>query len=356
MTPLVSYKNFIKNAKDKTNARYQLRKWIRGQQTTISEVARSLTTSRGTIRKLLSNGDLNYEAKKRPKYCPHQIDESLELAIVNYHKKYGYGAALIKVNLNPKCSVITIHRVLEDHGFTNTKHKRYIRKKEVRSIRHTLKAFEYWQFDTKYLTDIPNMAEGIYLGYYPMYEYTLRDLVTGTTFLGFGMKERNVSDSCTFVGLCLYHMMIHDIDTHYVTIQSDNGPEIIGNFYMKDRYEIQKLVEDKYHARFKTIPARRPTWNSHVESFHGRVEPELYDIIKSRSTQGFIDDVQKFVIRWNTIRKSTNFKKTPQKIAQEYGWNVADTFYKFPSLIYDKLSQTIINSPGNYLPLNVNKR
>jgi transposase len=356
MTPIVSYKNFIKNAKDKTNARHQLKKVILGQQMNISEASRSLNTSRKTIRKLLSDEDLNYEAKKRPKSCPHKINDILEQAIVAYHKKFGYGAALMKVNFDIKCSVITIHRVLKYYGLTHKRKNRHQRQQQIRSIRSTLKAFEYWQFDTKFLTDIPNLAEGIYKEYIPMFEYTLRDVVTGTTFLGYGMKERSVAGSCAFVGLCLYHMQLHGIDTHYVTIQSDNGPEIIGSYYKLGRFEIQKVVEDQYGARFKTTPVRRPTWNSHVETFHGRVEPELYDRMNSKSTQEFVDDVQEFIERWNTKRKSIRFKKTPQKIASEYGWNIPDTFYKLPSLIYDELDRTILNSPGTYLPLKVNRK
>jgi 8-oxo-dGTP pyrophosphatase MutT (NUDIX family) len=68
-----------------------------------------LNTSRKTIRKLLSDEDLNYEAKKRPKSCPHKINDILEQAIVAYHKKFGYGAALMKVNFDIKCSVITLY-------------------------------------------------------------------------------------------------------------------------------------------------------------------------------------------------------------------------------------------------------
>lgn len=353
MAPIVSYKNFIKNAKDKPVARKQLRKWINGQQMTISEASRSLITSRKTIRKLLNDNDLNYETKKRPKSCPHQIKKKLADAIIAYHKKKGYGAAMIKINLNPSCCISTIHRVLTQNGLTNLRKKKSKRQAEIKSIRKTLKAFELWQFDTKYLTDIPNLATGIFKGFVPMYEYTLRDVVTGTVFLGYGMKERNVSDSCAFIGLCLYHMRLHGIDTHYVTIQSDNGPEIIGSFYKQGRYEIQKVIEDGYRARFRTIPVRRPTWNSHVETFHARVEPELYDRIKITTLQGFVNEVQQFIEGWNMQRKSIRFKKTPSAIAREYGWIISDTFYKLPSLIYDKLDQTIINSPGTYLPIKV---
>ncbi|MBU0572028.1 MAG: hypothetical protein KKC50_08320 [Candidatus Omnitrophica bacterium] len=357
MTPIISYKNYIKNATNKEVARRQLKQWILSQQMTISMAADSLMCSRKTIRKLLIDENLDYESKKAPHSYPHKLEKNVEDAIVAYHKKHGYGPDMIKLNGPFDHSTSTIYRILNDHNLVNKRKRRYKKSLLVRKHRKKLKAFEKWQLDTKYLTDIPNLVGPIYQGIVPKYEYTLRDMATGTTFIGYGLRERSVKDSCSFIALSLYHMQLHGLDTHYVTIQSDNGSEFLGNIDKKDRYEIEKVIEDKFNATFRTIPIRRPRFNSHVESFHGRVEYESYDRISIRRLNSFSKKMANFMFNWNTVRKSLKYKKTPEKIACEYGYQMKKCFYKFPILFYDTITSAESNpifSPGHYLPDEVN--
>jgi hypothetical protein len=357
MTPIISYKNFIQNARNKVAARKYLKSKILSLQMNISTAARFLKCSRKTIRYLLNSDDLDYESKKAPHSCPHKIPLNIEKLIVEYHKQSGYGPDMLKLNYNIIHSTSTIYRILLQNNLTRTHKKKVIRKSDVSKSKIKLKAFEKWQFDTKYLTDIPNLVGPIYQGLVPKYEYTLRDMKTGTTFLGFGLKERSVKDSCAFVALCLYHMQIHGIDTHYIRIQSDNGPEIIGREYKLDGYEIERTIE-KFGARFKTIPVRRPTFNSHVESFHGRVEYEAYDRIKMDTLNSFSIKMIEYMYRWNTRRKQLKTRKTPMCIAKEHGYLLEECFYKFPIIFYDKISSYFTNpiySPGHYLPDEVRK-
>ena len=200
------------------------------------------------------------------------------------------------------------------------------------------------------------MIGPIYQGIIPKYEYTLRDVVTGTTFIGYGLKERSVKDSCAFIALALYHMQLHNIDTHYVTIQSDNGPEFLGHIDKKGGYEIEKVI-NRFGATFRTIPVRQPTFNSHVESFHGRVEYEAYDNITVDHLNSFSKKMRKFMYYWNTKRKALKNRKTPKVIAKEYGYSLSNCFYNFPILFYDKIVSNDSNpifSPGHYLPDEVN--
>lgn len=312
-----------------------------------------MSCSRNTIRKLLHEEDFNYEARRAPKNCPHKLAAAIETAIVNYHKASGYGADMLKLNYSLQHSTSTIYRVLRDNGLVNQRPRRYKGKRLVATRRFKLHAFEKWQLDTKYLTDIPNLVGPIYQGIVPKYEYTLRDMATGTTFLGFGLKERSVQDSCAFIALCLYHMQLHGIDTHYVTIQSDNGAEFLGNKYKLDDFEIRKVIEDQFKARFKTIPVRSPRFNSHVESFHGRVEVEAYDRIQIEHLNSFSKRMAKFSYEWNTKRKALKYGKTPQMISAQHGYIFKKCFFNFPILFYDKMSSYTILSPDHYLPDDV---
>jgi hypothetical protein len=347
-TPLVSYRDLVKNSTNKKKTREELKQRILSLQTTVLEVARSLMCSPKTIRKLLTDEDLDYESKKAPHSCPHKKSPELEAAIISYHKKEGYGQDMIKLNMGLSISTSTINRILNDHNCIRNEPRAWRKKLRTAKYKKKLRAFEKWQFDTKYLTDIPNLVGPINQGIIPKYENTLRDMKTGTTFLGFEWDERSVNDSITFLTLCIYHMSLHGIDPHYITIQSDNGPEIIGNVKKKDTPEIEKSAK-YFGCKYRYIPPSSPTYNSHVESFHGRVEYEQYD--RLREPENFLPQMAKYQMKWNTIRKQLRTKKTPEMIAREHGVLLPKSFYNFPILVYDRLERPkSIFSGGHYLP------
>ena len=319
-------------------------------------VAEHLMCSRTTIYKILKSKDLEFEKNRKPLSCPHKIPAPVEKLLVQYSEDHGYGSNLVKVNLNLRYSTSTIYRILKESGRTCKRQKRYIETRAVTEKKKALKAYGKWQLDTKFLTDLPNLTVSIFNGSSPKYEYTLRDMKTGTTFLGYAFKERTVEASINFISLCLYHMQLHDIDTHYVTIQSDNGSEFLGHVYQKEEYAIKKVVEDVFHARFVTTPIRKPTFNSHVETFHNRVEPEFYDRISISNLEDFRRQSREFQFDWNTKRRSTNFKKTSAKIASEYGVKKEDCFYNFPILFYDTIVSSHMDKSVQYLPDEIKSR
>lgn len=347
MAQAICYKEFIKNATNKPQARKLLKELITKMELNISQASDTLNCSRETIRNILNSDDLDFEKRKVAHVFPHKLKENIEKGIVEYRKVTGYGPDMIKVNLTLKQSTSTIYEVLKRNGLLTGRQRSYRRKLEVKRIKKKLKAFEKWQLDTKYLTDIPNLVGPISQGLVPKYEYTLRDMVTGTTFLGYVLRERSVLSSCTFVSLCLYHMQLHGIDTHYVMIQSDNGPEFIGGISKKDDYVLSDVVEKNFGGKFQTIPVRRPTFNSHVESFHGRIEFEYYDRIKN--PKNFLKETQEFVDRWNLQRRRLKDKKCPSRVAREYGYTFDNCFFTFPVLMYDMIQDSVI-STGRYPP------
>ncbi|MBD3280144.1 DDE-type integrase/transposase/recombinase [Candidatus Dojkabacteria bacterium] len=347
-TPLVSYRDLIKNSIDKEKTRKEIAGKIRSQQMNISEASRSLMCSRKTIRKLLNTENLDYESNKVPHSCPHKTPPELEEAIIRYHNKEGYGQDMIKLNMNLSISTSTINRILNENGCIRNEPKAWRKTRKTDIYKKKLRAFEKWQLDTKYLTDIPNLVGPIQQGLIPKYEYTLRDMRTGTTFLGFGWEERSVNDSITFLILCIYHMSLHGIDPHYIKIQSDNGPEITGGVQKRDIPEIEKVVK-YFGCDYRYIPPSSPTYNSHVESFHGRIEYEQYS--RLNDPKNFLPQMAGYQSKWNTIRKQLKTRKTPQMIAKEHGFLLPDSFFEFPLLVYDKLEHSnSIFSGGHYLP------
>lgn len=81
MVPTISYLDYIKNAKNKVEARKNLQLLLREEQASatlnISETAQLWKCSRKTIRGILNKDNLDYESKKAPKSCPHKTDPGL---------------------------------------------------------------------------------------------------------------------------------------------------------------------------------------------------------------------------------------------------------------------------------------
>jgi transposase len=354
MVPLISYKDYIKNASDKEEARKHLKSRIQEEKMDISCAAQHLHCARKTIRNILTEEDLDFEKRKAPHSCPHKLTEEQEAEICDLRAETGYGPDMLKLNFDLSYSTSTIYRVLVAHNMIEQPIRAYKDKRRSSSLKKKLRVFEKWQLDTKYLDDIPNLVGPIYQGIVPRYEYTLRDMVTGTTFVGFGVKERCVKDTLTFTSLCMYHLQQHGIDTHYVRVQSDNGPEIIGNLRKKDEYEIAKHLRYWYGTSFNTIPVSSPTYNSHVESFHGRIQHELYRRMNIRNLNGFSRQAKAFTDNWNLNRKALKTRKSPQMIAREYGYLLPECFYKFPVLFYDTLHSNSFSKSGDYLPDDLN--
>ena len=353
MVPTVSYKDLLKISKSKAELRAKIKENIQQDSTNISMVAERLMCSRTTLYKILRSEDLEFEKNRKPLFCPHKLSALVEQSIVEYSKAHGYGSDMVKVNMEVPYSTSTIYRILKTAGRVKIRKKKWVETKEVSKKKKALKAFEKWQLDTKFLTDLPNLTVPIFNGICPKYEYTLRDMKSGTTFLGYAFKERTVEASINFISLCLYHMQLHEIDTHYVTIQSDNGTEFLGNIYQREEYAIKKVIEDVFHAKFVTTPIRKPTFNSHVETFHNRVEPEFYDRIDISSLEDLRKQSREFQLNWNTKRRSVKLKKTPAKIASEYGVKKEDCFYNFPILFYDTIISSHMDKSVQYVPDNI---
>ncbi len=310
MAQAICYKEFIKNATNKPQARKLLKELITKMELNISQASDTLNCSRETIRNILNSDDLDFEKRKVAHVFPHKLKENIEKGIVEYRKVTGYGPDMIKVNLTLKQSTSTIYEVLKRNGLLTGRQRSYRRKLEVKRIKKKLKAFEKWQLDTKYLTDIPNLVGPISQGLVPKYEYTLRDMVTGTTFLGYVLRERSVLSSCTFVSLCLYHMQLHGIDTHYVMIQSDNGPEFVSRAIL--RWLAQANIETI------AIDPGKPWQNGTNESFNGKFRDECLAMqwFKNRIDAKIL--IEHFRREYNQVRPHSSLANlTPTEFKQK---------------------------------------
>ncbi|MGB9721075.1 MAG: helix-turn-helix domain-containing protein [bacterium] len=261
MTPIENYYQRILDSKCPSAVRKQIVD-VYNSTRNISFVARFFKTTRKTVRKIIrryesEGADGLKDRSRRPHQTPKAISPALEAKIVALRKcqKLRPRGEKIELRLGQErirwflaqhgifVSVSTINRVLHKYGLIKPRLKKWQKRRVITQYRKSLKPFTLWQVDVKYLRDVPNLYGLILDGVIPAYQYSARDVATGTTFFAYA-EEFSLINSMRFVWLLLCHLEFFGIDTSAVIIQTDNGGEFIGA----------------------------------VENFHDRIEDEFYDI------------------------------------------------------------------------------
>jgi len=233
-------------------------------------------------------------------------------------------------------STSTIYRVLKENNLVGKHKKRYQRKRMLSELKKQAKALKYWQVDVKYLDDIGSLWPFIEQGIVPKFEYTARDVRTGTTFLAYayGCNEINTA---RFGRVLMEHLKRFGVCTHDVIIQTDNGAENIGNLYSKHDGLLSVIVESIYNGTHKTIPIRSPRFNSHVETFHGIVEREFYTQEYLPTEDVLMGKAQTYLWWYNYQRKHIKTRKTPFELIKQQTLIHDTAFLNFPPVILDNL-------------------
>jgi len=361
MPPELSYHKIIKNSINPVPIRKQMVDYCL-YHNNISKTARVFVTSRKVVRKwlkqYLEKGVKGLENdSKAPEHIPHKTHPEIERLICDLYDETGYGQDMLQQELFEryqfKPSTSTINRILHDNGKIKPRKKKYKRKKECAEYRKRLRALHFFQFDVKYLKDIPNLIAPVELKRIPAFEYTFRDIISGLTFIAYAW-EFNQINTCRFIRVVLEHLKQFGIYLKDCIFQSDNGGEIIGNTYRKEEAPIAILIEKIFGATFQTIPARLPRFNGSVESFHNRVEDEFYDREQIKNERELLRKSYSFILRWNLLRKSIyKRKKTPYDIIKEHQGKIDPNICNLKPWILDNSKHQLSYLPrllaGTYL-------
>ena len=134
------------------------------------------------------------------------------------------------------------------------------------------KALHKWQVDIKYLTDIPNYVK-IWLFDIYDYEITFRDYKTWLTICYFGddRSKTSVLQSFELFEKLMINIWINLKDIEF---QFDWGAEFSNIRINNIKGDLIEMIEKKYKG-FNLI--NRKEQNGHVETFHRRIEEDLFD-------------------------------------------------------------------------------
>jgi len=342
--------------------------------TNISLAARTFKTTRKTVRKLVrrysSEGEGGLEDRsRRPHRMPRAISPEVEAKIValRKHRRSRAGESEIKLKLGQdriqwflakeelSVSTATINRVLHKHDLIKPRKKKWQKRRAITEYRKSLKPLTLWQVDVKYLRDVPNLYSLILDKQIPAYEYTARDVGSGTTFFAYA-EEFSMINSMRFIWLLLCHLEFFGVDVKEVVIQTDNGGEFIGSVYAKHDSGFSQLVERVFKGVHRTIPVATPRFNGAVENFHDRVEDEFYDIEEFRNEKSFLGKAYTFSLWFNLERPNMTFKKTPWEMIQMRSIKNPN-FMNFPPIILDDLdiyASNVLSSKNTFFSKFIN--
>ena len=366
----ITYCDFLKDAKEPLQIRLAIVKRY-NEIKNITQVALEFNTTRVTVRKWINRFSGAISSLKNrstaPKEPHRQISQSTEELLVQFKKEnasLGYDYIhyyLIEHQCTEIPSRATCYNIWKKHGFSSKAKKKHETKKDLRAVKAKYKPFEKIQIDVKELKDIPNYLEQSYalarkqkqevpLKYgLPMYQYTARDIKTGTLFVSHAYGH-NRHTAAIFADRVLTHLNNCGIIPR--VIQTDNGTEFCNT---KDALDLSPLFiqvvtrDDKVEHR--RIPPGAKTWQSDVETSHWIIEKEFYNTIKAVSDTNMITKLRAYQWGFNVLRKNRyKGERTPLEILREEDNPIYATLPKeimdFPTCILDEKFDAFIR--GGY--------
>jgi len=291
-----------------------------------SLVSREYGAKRQTIAKWVTryeeDGDTGLKNRSRTPSSPpkNKTKKEVEEEIVRIvkGKKYRIGQDRVRMELpqEMKCSTSVINRIMHERGLIKKRKRKYQKKKQCAQYKKTLKALRNWQIDVKELRDIPNVVALVESRVIPNFQYTARDQITGMQYICYSW-EHTLINSVRFVESLLSHIQSFGIHSSEICIQTDNGSEFIGNIFSKNDSLFTEVIEKTYHAKHKTIPIGKKEYQGVVESAHGRIEYEFYDVERFHSLSDFLSKAYTYTVYWNLDRKRLSDKKSPMMLIKE---------------------------------------
>lgn len=245
------------------------------------------------------------DQSRAPNHIPHKIiDPVIVKEICDKRDDSGYSANRLKIQYDLWPSNMAINRILNENGKIDDPTNKGQQKQDLWHIKQHFKALETkLQLDGKYLLDIPNYYVYHKLLGLPKWEYTLRDVKSGATFLSYATTEDGLN-ACTFITYVFEHFKQHGIDVSKLTIQTD-GATYAMNLKSQKKTDLQVLIEDVYGAKLVPIP-QGGTSQSDVETFHSLVEREFYKRCSFSSQQDFFLQAYQYDYNFNYIRKNSH--------------------------------------------------
>ena len=322
MCPLSYYQN-MRNCKDKRAHRYQMVQYALKEG--VKPTARAFRTSAPVVRKWLKRFKENgytglLDLSRKPHHSPRATPEDIKDRIVSLKKKYRrLGAMQVKTLEGLKQAPKTIRKLWKEAGVASRKRrKKYITKRNLREVKKKFYLFQQSCEDTKDLTDIPEYWPQMKHLNLPSVQYTRREVSCGILFLGFA-NELSLIHATLFAAYINHQMTkCKALPEDSVYCQTDNGSEFCGSWNAKEPSAYTEIVESLPGQIHTTIFPGAHRMQADVETVHGLMETEFYEIEKFTDRADFMSKASTYQLFFNLERPNTYKEhKTPWQLAQE---------------------------------------
>ena len=298
----------------------------------------TVRTVRKWLRRYQENGVRGLSSRsRRPKHSPNRVHSNIPERIVAIcDDMTARGKRLTATYVFNEetfhCSMATIRRIMHKNGYGKKQRSR-VKKRVLTASKEQLKPLERIQIDVKYLDDIPEMFSDLITHRLPLYQFTARDVRTGTLFVCYA-REKTVHNAVIFLHQLVEHFSRHGLDVQNTIIQTDNGVEFIQNMHTRS-FSLFTHYAEQHFLIHRTIPVGAKTWQSDVETSHRLIEDEFYAVRSFPSCKSFLKQAASYTDWFNCGRFNRNKKGTPLSIWRLYDETITTDLFRFEPVILD---------------------
>jgi len=273
-------------------------------------------------------------------------------ALTGYQTQKGaslLGAARIKRDYDMEISEKALRRIWKQEGLLKRKRKKHRTKQDLRAVKAAWRLFEQVDLETKDLLDIPELWPQIRRLGLPKVQYAFREVVSGLHFIAYA-QERSLSLATLFASLVLRRLQSCGATAAPGRWQTDNGSDFIGSWKARKDSSFTRLIESR-GLEHHTIPPRAHTWQADVETVHGLIEDEFYEVEHFCSPTDFLPKAAAYCLWFNVARKNSyKNHQTPWQIIHQRDPTVSPEIVNLPPVFLDELFVDSIDkkSQGGY--------
>jgi len=193
---------------DKKSLRYQMVQYA--LEKGIKPTAKAFNTTPKTVRKWLNRWKEKgisglIDQSKAPKNPKRYITQEQKDLAIKLKKEFpSFGAKRLKRDFALSLSEKAIRKIWKENGLLKKRRRKHKTKRNLREIKKNWPLFSQIEVDTKYLDDIPEYFCQMFKNYFPKYQYTARDVVSGLQFIAYSY-ELSIAYSSLFAELLIQH-------------------------------------------------------------------------------------------------------------------------------------------------------
>jgi transposase len=280
------------------------------------------------------------DRSRKPHRSPRATAHDIKTHIVALRKKYRrLGAEQVKTLENLPQAPKTIRKFWREAGVQRgRRRKKYLVKQNLREIKKQFYLFQQSCEDTKDLVDIPEYWPQMKRFNLPKVQYTRREVSCGILFTGFA-NERSLIHATLFAAYINHQLTKYNaIPAYPFYCQTDNGSEFCGSWNAKLPSAYTQTVESLPHQFHTTIFPGAHRMQADVETVHGLMETEFYELETFSNRQDFINKASTYQLFFNLQRPNTYKEhKTPWQLAKEKNPDLDKRLLMTPAVDLDLL-------------------